>query len=307
MKSISLKFLELPFKTIRFLLRYEWSVWGVLALLGAHFLTIYRKPGHEVTIVWDKFYVGWLVFWFLLLWVSQLCCVYAVRYFFYLRRTGISAMALFLSKSLLFFIMLQVVYPFLLVQLFALMPHEHSAEYWRPGGVDIELGVVCGWLFASVTFLVFYHAFRSYMRKERQLVIASQRNKLQQMEIVRLDQWEDVEATFMLIRQGDRGLRLKNNGMLVKDARKAKDIKAMLDVYYFEISKGINLHRKYVVKLDAQENKVYLASDKLEVLRKMVQKYPELQRIQDALKSKHGLLYLSPTMYKKIMKERGEE
>ncbi len=307
MRNISAKFLELPLKVILFWLRHMWWIWGGLALLGGHILTIYRNPGHEVTIVWDSLYLGWLSFWSILLWISQLCIVYAVRYFFYRRRKGISALVLFLSKSLLFFIILLLVFPFLLVQLFALIPHEYSADYWKPGCVDIELGVLCSWLFAYATFLVFYHAFRSYMRKERQLVIASQRSKLQQMEIMRLNHSEDIEATFMLIRKGDTGYRLKNNGMFVKDFRRAKDMKEILEGCYDEISKGINLHRDYIVKLDEEENKAYLVADKLEILRKMVQKYPELQNIQDAIKSKHGLLYLSPAMCRKIMREREGE
>lgn len=287
------------FETLRFFLRNKLLFRILLALLAGFSLPALLERASIIPVVWHIDYASWAFAWvvvfYLVIWGVSLMLLFFRRLYVGERFED----AVVCLKAFLMYFVLVYVVPILLVQLVGLIFDYFATSSSQDRLFETYVAAASFWCGIYATFLFIHHLRRLYLRANRQKAILKRKNMEIRSELLKTLYAEDITHSFMLIRKGDSGYRLKNNGMLVKDQRRAKEIKEMLDFGYIEVSKGVHINKKDILKLADSNNRVYLKEEKMMVFESMLIKKPELRSWHEVIKSEHGLLYWSPSMVKK--------
>lgn len=282
--------------SLKMALYFKWFLWIVLALLGGNSLATYEKPSIETAEIWDPHYLSSLLVWSFILILVQWWNVAAVRFAFYLRIPSLTPEIVFGLKVGLYFLLFLYIVPFCTKQMhrFFILSFDSMGLQLAP---QAEASFILNrWVMAHVSFLIFYYGFLT--KKHLEEVNSAQAKELAEFKYEKQrDLYKaDLDSTFMMVRKGNTGFRLNRRGVFVHDNRRSKDIKDLLDFGYVELSKGVYINKGDVLKYDVSACRVYLSEELMEVFNKMLRDNKKLRDLHDAIKSEHGLLYLSPTI-----------
>lgn len=281
----------------------RWAGRGIVASLGGYRLWSLQldmtdNMGLEMKAHISSL-VGWTVFLYVIFWISSLL----VRRVFYWRFNDWGVYWEFVIKVLLFFVLALVLCPILITNILNLGGSYWDARLYGKDNVQRVVSLLELWVLAYSAFQVFYIGHKKYIRKEKMMSTVKLQNHRLEKELFAHEHKEDLLHTFMFIRRGDSGYRLKNNGIFLKDKRRLKEMKDMLEKGYIEIAKGISVNKNSIERIDDEGQKVYLVKEIMEVLELMLGKYEELKAIREGIKSENGLLNLSPIMEAKLRAE----
>lgn len=281
----------------------QWVGRGVLALMGGYMLWSLQleilgniEPEMKVHIL---ALLSWTAFMYVTFWISSLL----VRRVFYWRFNDWGVYCEFAIKVVLFFVLALVLCPILMTKILNLGGSYWDARLYGKDNVQRVVSLLELWVLAYSAFQVFYIGHKKYIRKEKMMSTVKLQNHRLEKELFAHEYKEDLLHTFMFIRRGDSGYRLKNNGIFLKDKRRLKEMKDMLEKGYIEIAKGISVNKNSIERIDDEGQKVYLVKEIMEVLELMLGKYEELKAIREGIKSENGLLNLSPIMEAKLRAE----
>ena len=290
---------------VKIFLVNQWVGRGVLALMGSYMLwslqlEILGTIGPEMK-VHILALLSWTAFMYVTFWIADVL----VQLVFYWRFRNRNTFVEFIAKALLFYFLVFVVCPFLFLKLLNGWDYYWNGRVYGKENIQRIVYQLQLWVLAYAAFRVFYSAHKSYFRIEKMMSLIYQKKSVLKKDLFLLKYSEDLEHTFMLIRKGDGGYRLKKNGMFVKDKRRLREIKEMLEEGYIEASKGININKESIDRIDIEAQRVYLVKEAMEVLELMLEKYEELKVIERGIKSENGLLNLSPVMESRL-REKGK-
>lgn len=281
----------------------QWAGRGVLALLGGYMLwsmqlemldKIEPEMNEHILML-----LSWTVFMYVTFWIADLL----VQLVFYWRFLDWNTYVEFIAKMLLFFFITLVVCPFLFVKLLNGWYYYWDGPAYGKENIQRMVYQLQVWVLAYSAFRVFYRAHKKHFRTEKIMSKVYQQKSVLKKDLFLLRYSEDLEHTFMLIRKGDGGYRLKKNGMFVKDKRRLSAVKEVLEEGYIETFKGININKKSIERIDFEEQRVYLVKEAMEALKLMLEKFEELKAIEEGIKSENGLLNLSPVMEARLREE----
>lgn len=281
----------------------QWAGRGVLALLGGYMLwsmqlemldKIEPEMNEHILML-----LSWTVFMYVTFWIADLL----VQLVFYWRFRDRNTYVEFIAKMLLFFFITLVVCPFLFVKLLNGWYYHWDGPAYGKENIQRMVYQLQVWVLAYSAFRVFYRAHKKHFRTEKMMSKVYQQKSVLKKDLFLLRYSEDLEHTFMLIRKGDGGYRLKKNGMFVKDKRRLSAVKEVLEEGYIETFKGININKKSIERIDIEEQRVYLVKEAMEALKLMLEKFEELKAIEEGIKSENGLLNLSPVMEARLREE----
>lgn len=207
--------------------------------------------------------------------------------------------ARFVIRLAAFFVFVGMLLPWFLGEVLVFAFHLLGLNIYHSGYLDHEYHLMYRLVAGYTVAIVFMLSYRNLERTKRREKILMARNKEKEQCVFDLQFEEDLSKTFMIIRRGDAGFILRNNGTFRKDGRRTAEIREILAVGYRETSRGVYINKKDIVFLDIENAKVILTPEKGKVLEEMMCKYEELHELNEAVKSEHGLLALSAALCRK--------